>query len=66
MEYPVGWTCELVALRFEWYLVDTLPRGEALAVAEHLEACSECAQRLTMVSVRVARIASGMRGQGRG
>jgi anti-sigma factor RsiW len=49
MEYPAGWTCELVVLRLEWYLVDTLPRAEALAVAEHLEACLECAQRLMLV-----------------
>jgi hypothetical protein len=52
MEYPAGWTCEVVVLRLEWYLVDTLPRAEALAVAEHLEACLECAQRLMLAGGR--------------
>jgi len=44
--YPPGWTCELIALRLERYLVSTLPRGEMIAVAEHIEACMWCAQRL--------------------
>jgi hypothetical protein len=48
-EYPAGWTCELVVLRLELYLAGTLPWGEALAVAEHLEACLVCAQRLALV-----------------
>jgi anti-sigma factor RsiW len=48
-EYPAGWTCELVVVRFERYLLGTLPRGEALAVAEHLEACLVCAQRLVLI-----------------
>jgi hypothetical protein len=47
-EYPVGWTCEVVVLRFERYLASGLPRGEALAMAEHLEACLLCAQRLVL------------------
>jgi hypothetical protein len=46
LEYPPGWTCERTALRFEHYLLSTLPLGNALAVAEHLEACDGCAQRL--------------------
>jgi hypothetical protein len=48
-EYPAGWTCEVVVLRFERYLASTLPLGEALALAEHLEACIVCAQRLALV-----------------
>jgi hypothetical protein len=48
-EYPAGWTCEVVVLRFERYLACTLAPGEALAVAEHLEACLVCAQRLVLV-----------------
>jgi hypothetical protein len=48
-EFPVGWTCEVVVLRFERYLASTLPLGEALAVAEHLEACIVCAQHLVLV-----------------
>jgi hypothetical protein len=48
VEYPLSWTCELIALRFEAYLLGTLPRGEALAVAEHVEACIGCAQHLAL------------------
>ncbi len=48
-EYPAGWTCEVVVLRVERYLSSTLPLGEALAMAEHLESCMECAQRLWLV-----------------
>jgi hypothetical protein len=46
VEYPPGWTCEQITLRIERYLLISLPRGEALAVAEHLEACAWCAQRV--------------------
>lgn len=49
MEYPKGWTCEVILLRLERYLVATLPLGEALAVAEHIEACAICAQRLVLL-----------------
>jgi len=47
-EYPRGWTCELVVIRFERYLTGALPLGESLALAEHLEACLVCAQRLVL------------------
>jgi anti-sigma factor RsiW len=47
-EYPAGWTCELVLVRLERYRTGTLPLLEALALAEHLEACMECAQRLVL------------------
>jgi putative zinc finger protein len=66
MEYPAGWTCEVVVLRFESYLVDTLPRGEALAVAEHLDACVECAQHLTLVPLSGPRRRAARRGGRRG
>jgi hypothetical protein len=46
VDYPAGWTCERTALRFETYLHSTLVLEEALAVAEHLEACPGCAQHL--------------------
>jgi hypothetical protein len=49
VEYPAGWTCERTALRLESYLLSVLPRGEALAVAEHVEACAWCAQRLVLL-----------------
>jgi anti-sigma factor RsiW len=49
MEYPPGWTCEIVTLRLEYYLLDTLPRLEALAIAEHLEACERCPHRLALL-----------------
>jgi len=44
MEYPPRWTCEVILVRLEGYLLRTLPLGEALAVAEHLEACASCTQ----------------------
>jgi hypothetical protein len=47
-DYPVGWTCELIIVRIERYLVDGLPRVEALAVAEHIEACIWCGERVAM------------------
>jgi len=46
MEYPSGWTCEVVGLRLEFYLAGTLPYADMLAVAEHLEACAVCLHRL--------------------
>ena len=48
IEYPPGWTCELILLRLDRYVEDALPRRESLAVAEHVEACAECAQRLAL------------------
>jgi anti-sigma factor RsiW len=47
-EYPAGWTCQLTTLRLDSYLLGALPLGESLAVAEHLEACPGCAQRLVL------------------
>jgi hypothetical protein len=49
VEYPAGWTCERITLKLEYYLVGSLPRAEALAVAEHIEACVLCAQRLVLL-----------------
>jgi hypothetical protein len=51
MEYPPGWTCEVVTLRLEYYFRDGVPRVEALAIAEHVEACEPCAQYLMLVRV---------------
>jgi Putative zinc-finger len=48
MEYPSGWTCELVTVKIEYYLLGSLPLGEALAVAEHIEACAECSETLVL------------------
>ena len=48
MEYPIGWNCELVIVRLELYLGARLPLDDALAIAEHLEACVECAQQLAL------------------
>ena len=50
-EFPSGWTCEVTILRFERYLLATLPLGESLAVAEHIEACVSCAERLFVVEL---------------
>jgi hypothetical protein len=53
-EYPPGWTCERTGLRFEAYLLSTVSVIDALAVAEHLEACDCCAQRLVLYRLTVA------------
>jgi hypothetical protein len=49
VEYPPGWTCERVTIRFERYLLGTLPSGDALAVADHIEACVWCGQALVLL-----------------
>lgn len=49
VEYPPGWTCERIALKLEFYLLSRLPQGEALAVAEHVEACTGCAHWLVLL-----------------
>ena len=54
-EFPFGWTCEITLLRFERYLMATLPLPESLAVAEHIEACVSCAQGLMLVARRRRR-----------
>lgn len=51
-EYPSGWTCVITIARFEGYLLATLPLDESLAVAEHIEACVYCAERLVLVELR--------------
>jgi hypothetical protein len=51
MDYPAGWTCERTVLLLEQYLRSTIAWGESLAVAEHLEACVGCAQRLVIYRV---------------
>lgn len=53
VDYPPGWTCERTVLRFEYYLLGTLPLGESLAVAEHLEACEECPMHLVLYRLTV-------------
>jgi anti-sigma factor RsiW len=55
--YPPGWTCDLIVLRLELYLVSVLPRAESLAVAEHLEMCPECAALLA--AIQFLRVESG-------
>jgi hypothetical protein len=50
IEYPLGWSCELILVRLERYLAETLPYKEALALAEHVEACESCAHRLVLVA----------------
>jgi hypothetical protein len=48
-EYPAGWTCAQVTVRFERYLLGTLPLAEALALADHIEACVWCGQALVLL-----------------
>ena len=62
MEYPPGWTCEVTVLRFEFYLLGTLTRLDALAVAEHLEACACCAQLLALYPSTGRETGGGHRG----
>jgi hypothetical protein len=47
-EHPAGWTCERTGVRLERYVRNELPRLELLAIAEHIEACVWCAQRLAL------------------
>ena len=42
MEHPPGWTCERTQRELKSYLLATLLLQEALALAEHLEACEGC------------------------
>ncbi|MFN2564973.1 MAG: hypothetical protein ABR499_08190 [Gemmatimonadaceae bacterium] len=48
-EYPAGYTCEATVLRLDRYVVGSLPRADSLAVAEHLEACALCTERLVLL-----------------
>jgi hypothetical protein len=48
MEYPLHWTCEATVARLGGYLLRTLALEEALAVAEHCEACGSCFQLLML------------------
>ena len=59
MEFPVGWTCERTVLQFERYLKSTIALADSLAVAEHLEACVGCAQRLVLLRVTLSRPTRG-------
>ena len=58
-EYPPGWTCEKTLLQFEYYLSSRLQLAQALAGAEHLEACLECAEQLMIVRFPFRRPARG-------
>lgn len=55
MVHPTGWSCERTVQQFERYVLSTVPRLEALAIAEHLEACDGCAHRLVLFRVTLAR-----------
>jgi hypothetical protein len=48
-EYPPGWTCQKTLMQLECYFLSTLPLRDSLAVAEHVEACDGCAQRLVLL-----------------
>jgi len=48
-EYPHGWTCEVTVLRLEGYVRRRLDLADALAIAEHVEACVLCAQLLMLM-----------------
>ena len=59
MEYPRGWTCEKTLVQLEYYLSSSLELTDALAVAEHLEACPGCAQRVVLFRMTYARTRRG-------
>jgi hypothetical protein len=61
MEYPNGWTCELVVVKLELYLTGSLPLDDSLSVAEHLEACPGCAHSLVLRRLTVRRTEQGSR-----
>ena len=65
MEYPPGWTCEVTVVRIERYVMHTLPRPDALAVAEHIEACAACAQLVALLRMKTVAARSGRRSGGR-
>jgi anti-sigma factor RsiW len=46
-------------LQLELYLLGTLPLSEALAVAEHLEACDGCPQRLVLFRLTLVERSRG-------
>jgi hypothetical protein len=60
MIHPPGWTCQRTRQQFESYLLSALVLQEALALAEHLEACPDCGQQL--VVFRLSLTAAGPRG----
>jgi hypothetical protein len=45
--------------QFESYLLNTLRLAESLSVAEHLEACEACAQRIVIVRLTLTVPARG-------
>jgi len=55
MDYPSGWTCERTTRQFESYLLSTLALLDSLAVAEHLEACQECAHTILIYRFSLTR-----------
>jgi anti-sigma factor RsiW len=55
MEYPTGWTCERAERQLEAYLLSRLVLAEALALAEHLEACPSCPERLVLYRMTLRR-----------
>jgi hypothetical protein len=59
VDYPPGWTCERTILRFEHYLLGTLLLAESLAVAEHLESCDGCPQRLLLFRLTLTERSRG-------
>lgn len=59
IDHPSGWTCERTLLQLEYYLSRTLPMVETLAIAEHVEACAGCAQRLVLYRMRLDRVPRG-------
>jgi len=53
VDYPPGWTCDRTAEQLERYLLGVLLLRDALAIAEHLEACQGCPERLVLYRLTI-------------
>jgi anti-sigma factor RsiW len=54
----------VTVVRIERYVMRTLPRPDALAVAAHIEACAACAQLVALLSMKIGTARSGKRSSG--
>ncbi|HEX6814167.1 MAG TPA: hypothetical protein VF102_00730 [Gemmatimonadaceae bacterium] len=54
----------MTVVRIERYVMRTLPRPDALAVAEHTEACARCAQLVALLRTKAGGARSVRRSTG--
>jgi hypothetical protein len=53
MNHPDGWNCDAVGGQLDRYLLHDMRLVERLAIAEHLEACALCSERVMFLRVSV-------------